>query len=183
MWPIGWQQASAATHVALPGWEKYSLYQIHHTNLKGTKHCWTQAKLWFSTCQIYTGRGTSIQPSGLESDSYIILVFTRSLNENFQLAWQVERNNHSHIYIIIWIFPTPMISSFVKGTIITFESANNVHSDSRVRNNNFKGILLFLGSWWPMNLRTVLEKGLPTGGGILPWTRLGYTKDIYDWEY
>ena len=33
-----------------------------------------------------------------------------------------------------------------------------------------------------MNLQTVLEKGLPTGGGILPWTRLGYTIAIYNWK-
>ena len=75
-----------------------------------------------------------------------------------------------------------MILSFVKGIILTFESTNNVQSDSRVRNNIIKGILLFLGSWWPMNLRTVLEKGLPTGDGILPWTRLGYTIAIYNWK-
>ena len=65
MWPKGWQQASAATHVALPGWEKYNLCQIDHSYLKGTRRCWTQAKPWFSTCQIYTGRGTSTQHSGL----------------------------------------------------------------------------------------------------------------------
>ena len=39
-----------------------------------------------------------------------------------------------------------MILSFVKGIILTFESTNNVQSDSRVRNNIIKGILLFLGS-------------------------------------
>ena len=33
-----------------------------------------------------------------------------------------------------------------------------------------------------MNLRAVLEKELPTGDGILPWTRLGYTIAIYNWK-